>query len=89
MRSVVSDLRDLSADKFVDSGFSTPQIETTVTSQDGKRTEKVQISKSGSNYIAKREGDPTLYQLTSSAVDDLQKALDGIKQAIPQSKTTK
>ena len=89
VRSVVSDLRDLSADKFVDSGFSTPEIETTVTSQDGKRTEKVQISKSGSNYIAKREGYPTLYQLTSSAVDDLQKAIDGIKQAAPSSKPAK
>jgi len=89
VRSVVSDLRDLSADKFVDSGFSTPEIETTVTSQDGKRTEKVQISKSGSNYIAKREGYPTLYQLTSSAVDDLQKAVDGIKQAAPSSKPAK
>jgi hypothetical protein len=89
VRSVVSDLRDLSADKFVDSGFSTPEIETTVTSQDGKRTEKVQISKSGSNYIAKRDGDPTLYQLTSSAVDDLQKAVDGIKPATNQNKPTK
>lgn len=89
VRTVVSDLRDLSADKFVDSGFTTPAIETTVTSQDGKRVEKVQISKSGSSYTAKREGDPTLYQLTSSSVDDLQKALDGIKPAAPASKPVK
>ena len=89
VRTVVSDLRDLSADKFVDSGFTTPTIETTVTSQDGKRVEKVQISKSGSNYVAKREGDPSLYQLTSSSVDDLQKALGGIKPAANPSKPAK
>lgn len=89
VRTVVSDLRDLSADKFVDSGFTAPTIEATVTSNDGKKIEKVQISKAESNYIAKREGDSTLYQLTSSSVDDLQKALDGIKPAAPPSKSGK
>lgn len=89
VRTVVSDLRDLSADKFVDSGFTAPTIEATVTSNDGKKIEKVQISKAESNYIAKREGDSTLYQLTSSSVDDLQKALDGIKPAAPPSKSEK
>ena len=89
VRTVISDLRDLSADKFVDSGFTTPEIETTITSEDGKRTEKVQISKSGSDYVAKREGDPTLYQLTSTSVDDLKKSLDGIKPATAPSKAGK
>jgi len=89
VRSVISDLRDLSADKFADSGFTTPSIEATVTSNDGRRIEKVQISKAGSNYIAKREGDPTFYQLTSSSIDELQKALDGIKAAAPVNKPGK
>jgi hypothetical protein len=89
VRTVVSDLRDLSADKFVDSGFTTPEIDATVTSGDGKRVEKVQISKSGSNYVAKREGDPTLYELTPSSVEDLQKAVDGVKAAANPSKSGK
>lgn len=89
VRTVISDLRDLSADKFVDSGFTTPQIEATVTSEDGKRIEKVQISKSGSNYIVRREGDPTLYQLSANSVDDLQKSLDGIKPAASPAKPAK
>lgn len=88
VRSVISDLRDLSADKFADSGFTTPEIEATVISDAGK-LEKVQISKSGSNYIAKRENDPTLYQLTASSVNDLEKSLDGIKPAASQSKAGK
>lgn len=83
VQSVISNLRDLSADKFVDSGFTTPAIEATVTSDDGKRIERVLISKSGSNYIAKRDNDATLYQLASSSVDELQRSLEEIKPAAP------
>jgi hypothetical protein len=89
VESVISDLRDLSADKFVDSGFTTPEIEATVTSDDAKRTEKVLISKSGSNYIAKRDNEPALYQLATAPVDDIQKSVDGIKPAAPVSKSGK
>jgi len=81
--SLVSNLRDLSADKIVDSGFTTPEIDATVTDKDGQKMEKVSISKSGSNYVAKRDSDPTLYQLTSTSVDELQKSLDGIRPASP------
>jgi hypothetical protein len=87
--SLISNLRDLSADKFVDSGFTAPEIEATVTDNDGKKIEKVSISKSGSNYIAKRDNDPTLYQLPSTSVDELQKALDGIKPVMPANKSGK
>jgi hypothetical protein len=89
VQSLISNLRDLSADKFDDSGFTTPEFDATVTSNDGKRVEKVQISRSGANYIAKRENDGTLYQLTSAAVDDLQKSLAGIKVAPPPAKAAK
>jgi Domain of unknown function (DUF4340) len=77
--SLISDLRDLSASKFPDAGFSTPDIEATVISDDGKRTEKVQIAKAGDHYIAKRENEPALYQLDSKSVEDLVKAADDIK----------
>jgi hypothetical protein len=77
----ISDLRSLLASKFVESGFANPTIEVTVTSDDGKRVERVSIAKSGSGYIASRENEPTLYQLDSSAVDALQKAADDIKPA--------
>jgi hypothetical protein len=81
VRSLIASLRDLSAEKFVDSGFTSPQIDATVTSDDGKQVERVQISKSGPNYIAKRENDATLYQLTTTAVEDLQKSLADIRPA--------
>ena len=41
VQALIDKLRDLAATKFVDSGFTTPLVEITVVSNDGKRTEKV------------------------------------------------
>jgi hypothetical protein len=81
VQSFLAKLRDLSADKFPVSGFANPIIEITVTSDDGKRLEKVLIAKSKEDYLAKRENEPALYQLNSASVDDLQKAADDMKPA--------
>src|SRR6266478_5812123 len=45
---LVRAIRQLSATKFVNSGFSSPAANLVVTSNDGKRIEKVQVSKAGS-----------------------------------------
>ncbi|MBV9625698.1 MAG: DUF4340 domain-containing protein [Acidobacteria bacterium] len=79
VESLISKFRDLSARKFVDSGFSDPEIAATVISDDGKRTEKVAIRKSGDHYIAKRENEPTLYELDAASVEDTLKAADAVK----------
>ena len=80
-------VRTLTATKFAASGFSSPLLTMTVTSNDGKRVEKVEIAKSGTDYLAKREDGPTLYQLEAKSVEDLQKAASGMKPAeIPPSK---
>ncbi len=79
--SLVSKLRDLTAVKFVTSGFGHPEVEATVTSNDGKRVEKVLISKSGKDAVAKRDGEATLYQLDSASADDLAKLAGDIKPA--------
>jgi hypothetical protein len=83
VQAFIDKLRDLAASKFVDTGFTTPMIEITVVSNDGKRTEKVQVSKSGDNFVARREGEPALYQIESSAVNDLREAAAGVKEAAP------
>jgi hypothetical protein len=80
---LIEKLRDLSASKFVDSGFTASIIDLTVTSNDGKRVEKVGISKAGDSYIAKRENDPALYQVDPKVVDDLRKSADEVKPAAP------
>ncbi len=81
VQSLVDKVRELSASKFADSGFSTPVVDLTVTSNDGKRVEKVLISKSGDHYLAKRENEPALYELTATAVTDLEKAAADVKPA--------
>jgi hypothetical protein len=81
VQELIDKIRDLSTSKFVDSGFTAAVIDLTVTSNDGKRVEKVAISKAGDNYIAKRESEPALYQLDSKAVDDLTKSAADVKPA--------
>ncbi|MGH7746606.1 MAG: DUF4340 domain-containing protein, partial [Candidatus Dormibacteria bacterium] len=74
-------VRDLSASKFVDSGFTTPAMELTATSNSGKTVEKVLISKNGDSYIAKRENEPALYELDAATVTSMEKAAADMKPA--------
>lgn len=76
-------IRTLTATKFVTTGFSNPSINMTVTSQNGKQIENVQIAKAGDNYIGKREDGPLLYQLDAKSIDDMEKAAEGLKPAAP------
>jgi hypothetical protein len=79
--AVLGSLRDLSATKFPDSGFSNPEIQITVTSQDGKRVEKVSVAKAGDSYLAKREDEPSLYEIPATSITELQKAAAELKPA--------
>jgi uncharacterized protein DUF4340 len=81
--SLISAIRDLSATKFPDNGFTTPSLDLTVTSNNGKRIEKVLIAKNGDRYIAKRENEPALYELTAASVTDLQNSAAALKPASP------
>jgi len=86
VQSFLDKLRDLSASKFVDSGFTTASTDITVTSNDGKRIEKVLISKQGSEYVAKRENEASVYALDVKTVDELSKAAADVKEAPPPKK---
>jgi len=86
VQAFIDKLRDLAASKFAETGFTTPAIEITVVSNDGKRTEKVQISQSGDNYIARREGEASLYQMDANTIRDLREAAAGVKEAPPETK---
>ena len=83
VQNLIDKLRDLTATKFVEKGGGTPVFEATVTSNGGKRVEKVVISKSLDQYFAQREGEPSIYELDSKAVEDLQKAASGVKEPAP------
>jgi hypothetical protein len=79
MNALMDKLRDLSAIKFVWGGYTTPEFEAKVTWNGGKRTEKVQISKQGNSWFAKRENEPAIYEIDPKALEDLQKAFAEIK----------
>jgi len=79
--AVLSSLRDMTATSFPSSGFTNPTMDLIVTSDDGKRSENVQIARAGDHYIAKRENEPALYQLDAAAVDGLFKSADELKPA--------
>jgi hypothetical protein len=79
VQALIDKLRELNSPTFPNSGFATPSIELTVTSDAGKRVEHVLISKAGDKYIGKRENEPALYQLDSSSVSGIEKAAADVK----------
>ena len=79
--ALLDKVRDLAANKFPDSGFTTPAVQIVVTPKGGKAAEKVLIAKSGNTYIAKREGEPALYGIEPVFVTGLQKAAADVKPA--------
>jgi hypothetical protein len=83
MQSLIDKLRDLGATKFVDKGFTTPVVTLAVTSNQGKRREKVEIAQaaSGGNFIARHDGDSSLYELDANAVKDLRQAASDVREA--------
>src|SRR2546423_4829253 len=89
VQSLIDKVRGLSASKFVESGFTTSALEAIVTSSDNKRVEKILICNNGDRYVAKRENEPALYELDSSAVTELQKAAADLKQAPPPASPAK
>jgi hypothetical protein len=80
-------VRTLTATKFAANGLSGAALSLVVTSKDGKRVERVDISKSGSGYLAKRADGPALFTLDAKTVEDIQKAAGELKPAeIPPAK---
>ena len=79
VQGLVDKLRDLNAAKFLEAGAGATVIEATVTSNDGKRVEKVTVMKQGEKYFAKRENEPSIYELDGKAAEELQKAASEVK----------
>jgi hypothetical protein len=84
--SLIREIRLLSASKFASNGFSSPATTLTVISNNGKRVEKVLVSKAGSGYLAKRENEPLLYELDAKGFEDMLKVADEVKPAEPPKK---
>jgi len=84
VQTLIDKLRDLSAAKFPEKGGGGEAVfEATVVSNEGKRNEKVTITKQETQYFAKREGDASIYEMDAQAVADVQKAAADVKEAPP------
>jgi hypothetical protein len=86
VQTLIDKLRDLAAAKFAEAGAGEPVFTATVTSNNGKRVEKVTLRKQGTRYLAQRENEPSIYELDGKAVDDLQSAAKDVKEAAPEPK---
>ena len=84
VQNLIDKLRDLAATKFAEKGGGEPVLAASVVSNNGKRNEKVSISKQGTQYFAQRDGEPSIYELESKVVEDLQKAASDVKEAPPE-----
>ncbi len=81
VQGLIDQLRDLAATSFATEGFTTPAASITVVSNDGKRTEKAEFSKTADGYVARRGTEPGLYQLDAKAVNDILEASTKVKPA--------
>ena len=80
IQTLIDKLRDLAAAKFAESGGGASEIDVTVVSSDGKKTEKVSLSKLGSDWLARRDNDASLYVIPSATVDEMEQAAAGLKE---------
>ncbi|MDQ2711224.1 MAG: DUF4340 domain-containing protein [Acidobacteriota bacterium] len=86
VQAFVDKLRDLAATKFVTSGFGTPNITITITSNEGKRTEKAEFAKTSDGYLVRRENESALYGLDAKSVNDTLDAGNAVKPAASTAK---
>ena len=84
VQTLIDKLRDLAATKFAEKGGGEPVLAASVVSNNGKRNEKVSISKQGTQYFAQRDGEPSIYEVDAKVVEDLQKAASEVKEAPPE-----
>lgn len=80
MQTLLDKLRDLSATKFVEKAPGASEIDITVVASDGKKIEKVSLAKSGSDWVARRDGDASLYVIPAANVDEIDHAAADLKE---------
>jgi hypothetical protein len=89
VQSMIDKLRDLSASRLDDVSMTTSEIEITVVSKDGKRTETINLTPSGTDYLARRGAEAGIYRIEGSAITSLQQAVTGIQEAASTAKGAK
>jgi hypothetical protein len=83
VQALIDKLRDLTSIKFADTASGVAVFEVAVTSNEGKRNEKIIIAKQGTSYFARRENELGFCELDGKAVEELQKAAADVKDYQP------
>lgn len=86
IQAVIDKLRDLSAMKFSEKMGGAQTLTVAVTSGDNHRYEKITLNKDSDVYDAQRANEPAVYVVDARSIDDLQKAISGIKKSAPAKK---
>ena len=81
VQALIDQLRELAATSFATDGFTTVSASTTIVSNDGKRTEKAEFSKTSDGYLARRGSEPGLYRVDAKALNDILEASTKVKPA--------
>jgi hypothetical protein len=82
---VIDKMRDLTAGYFAESTKPGEKyLELAVTSDGGKRVEKVTVFRKDTDYWAQREGDNSIYILDIRPTVDLHKAVEEIREVAPE-----
>lgn len=81
VQALIDQLRELAATSFATEGFTTTNATIGVVSNEGKRTEKVEFSKTADGYLARRGSEQELYQVDAKALNDILEAASKIKPA--------
>ncbi len=81
--NLISAVTAARATSYVDSapksGLDKPELTITLTSDEGKRVEKVSLSRSGAEGYGARDGEAGIAKVDTATIDNIVKSLDGIK----------
>lgn len=81
VQQFIDKLRDLAVVKFADKGFGSAAVTLSVTSNQGKHKEKVEISPAGADrFVARHDGDAGLYELDAKAVKEMRQAVGDVRE---------
>ncbi|MEO8099568.1 MAG: DUF4340 domain-containing protein [Acidobacteriota bacterium] len=83
VQNLIDKLRDLSATSLDTAAMKMPEIEISVVSKAGVRTEKVSIAPQRDDFLARREGEPSVYRISGSTIGGLRDAAAGVQEAAP------
>ena len=86
VENLISAITAARATSFVDATAKTdldklakPELAIALTTDEGKRVEKVSFSRSGTEGYATRDGEPGVAKVDAATVDNIVKSLEGIK----------